>query len=113
MGCYIRSLTTYLAPLAPLFISSGVESANRMPATPCMWAYRHDQNNLLKFKVRVRVGNKSDFYITFNAICFTFYTWLCFCEPTSIPSVQSHLSQCAGFWTGGGTQRAQRKLTWA
>lgn len=90
MGCYIRSLTTYLAPLAPLFISSGVESASRMPATPCMWAYRHDQNNLLKFKVRVRVGNKSDFYITFNAICLIFIHSFVFVNLHPFP-VYSHI----------------------
>lgn len=33
-----------MCPLAPLFISSGVESANRMPAAPCMWAYRPKQS---------------------------------------------------------------------
>lgn len=69
MDCHIRSLTTYSATLAPLFISSSIESPNRMPVTPCIWAYTHD-----------------DFYITFNVICLIFYTWLCFYEPTSIPS---------------------------
>lgn len=54
----IYTLTSTSAEVLNLFVNANISLANYM-ATQCIEACRHDQDNLLKFKLTIKMGKKS------------------------------------------------------